>query len=155
MIVVDPSNSSRFLRALLRVLLISILLLPFSVVRPAFVVHAATTIIVNSLSDFISDNGQCTLREAITTANTGIVSGTKVGECSVGSGDNIVDMTNISGIIKLTSSLPNISNNILFIGPTGTNLTISGDNRFRVFFVSNGFVRFENLTIADGKTEGG
>ena len=42
----------------------------------------AATITVNSLADTTADDGQCTLREAITAANTDNASG----ECAAGSG---------------------------------------------------------------------
>ena len=48
--------------------------------RPA---HAAT-IVVNGTADVIANDGQCTLREAITAANTDTVSGAAAGECAAG-----------------------------------------------------------------------
>jgi CSLREA domain-containing protein len=52
---------------------------------------AANTINVNSTADVIANDGQCTLREAITAANTDTASGNASGECPAGSGaDTIV-----------------------------------------------------------------
>ena len=47
--------------------------------------HAAS-IVVNSSADTVADDGFCTLREAITAANTDTASGAMLGECSAGSG---------------------------------------------------------------------
>lgn len=55
-------------------------------------VRAATTITVNSASDAAANDGHCTLREAITSANTNTASGASGGECPAGAlgADNIV-----------------------------------------------------------------
>ncbi|MEZ4519227.1 MAG: CSLREA domain-containing protein [Chloroflexota bacterium] len=47
--------------------------------------HAAG-IVVNSDADTVADDGVCTLREAITAANTDTASGAMTGECAAGSG---------------------------------------------------------------------
>jgi CSLREA domain-containing protein/LPXTG-motif cell wall-anchored protein len=57
------------------------------------VAHAASTIVVNSTSDVISDDGSCTLREAIISSNTDTASGATLGECIAGSG---IDTVNFS-----------------------------------------------------------
>ncbi|MEO8133896.1 MAG: CSLREA domain-containing protein, partial [Betaproteobacteria bacterium] len=44
----------------------------------------AATIVVNSAADVAANDGQCTLREAITSANTNTVSGALPGECAAG-----------------------------------------------------------------------
>src|SRR5262249_32830332 len=46
----------------------------------------AATITVNSPADTTADDGQCTLREAIISANMNTASGTMPGECAAGSG---------------------------------------------------------------------
>ena len=49
----------------------------------------AAIITVNSLADDADGaDGECTLREAITAANTDTASGTATGECATGSGDD-------------------------------------------------------------------
>jgi len=50
----------------------------------------SATIIVNSASDVIGDDGACTLREAIVTANTDTASGGAAGECAAGSGADTI-----------------------------------------------------------------
>lgn len=47
---------------------------------------AATVIVVNSSSDVVADDGVCTLREAINSANTDSSPFATVGECAAGSG---------------------------------------------------------------------
>ena len=70
------------------VLLIGVLVLAGVLVRSA----AATTIIVNSALDTAADDGECTLREAITAANTNTASGVLAGECDAGQAAPTVDL---------------------------------------------------------------
>ena len=51
---------------------------------------AANTISVNGTGDVVANDGQCTLREAITAANTDTASGNASGECAVSGADTIV-----------------------------------------------------------------
>ena len=44
----------------------------------------ANTITVNTTADVTANDGQCTLREAITAANTNTASGAMAGECAAG-----------------------------------------------------------------------
>lgn len=85
-----------------------------------FVSHAhAATITVNSQADAQADDGDCTLREAIISANADAVSGASGGECSAGSGADTIEF-NLSDTssyalgaspgyeISLTAALPHI-----------------------------------------------
>lgn len=65
----------------------------FRTVRPA---NAATTIVVNSISDAAANDGVCTFREAIIASNTDTASGVAVGECAAGSGNDTINFA-ISG----------------------------------------------------------
>lgn len=72
----------------------------------------ASTITVNSAADTAANDGLCTLREALTAANTDTASGALTGECVAGSGaDDIV--FNIPGagvkLIVTTTPLPVIT----------------------------------------------
>src|ERR1044072_6734941 len=81
---------------------------------------AGTTITVNSTADVANANdGLCTLREAITAANTNTASGGVAGECAAGSSDasDIIDLTGLSGSITLTAALPDISSDATLNGP--------------------------------------
>src|SRR6266699_3278138 len=71
------------------------------------------TITVNSTADVaISNDGLCTLREAITAANTNTASGVTAGECAAGgSGSDTITFT-ITGTINLASALPDIASDM-------------------------------------------
>lgn len=64
--------------------------------------HAAATITVNSKADTQADDGECTLREAITAANTDTASGATPGECIAGSGADTIEFA-ITGTADFTS----------------------------------------------------
>ncbi|UCC62760.1 MAG: DUF11 domain-containing protein [Anaerolineae bacterium] len=118
--------------------------------------HAAT-IAVTSTADTVADDGQCTLREAITAANTDTASGDTAGECVAGSGDDAIDLTGVSGTIHLTGSLPEIISNIVFNGPGQNNLTVrrntGGDYRICTIEV-NAAVTISGLTLSSGRVVG-
>lgn len=58
---------------------------------PPPVAHAAT-ITVNSATHAVADDGVCTLREAITAANSDTASGATPGECPAGSGADTIEL---------------------------------------------------------------
>src|SRR5262245_33283037 len=65
----------------------------------------ASIITVNSLSDVANgSDGLCTLREAITSANTDVASGVAAGECVAGSstGSDSINLA-VNGTINLTA----------------------------------------------------
>ncbi|NOT05961.1 MAG: CSLREA domain-containing protein [Anaerolineales bacterium] len=68
------------------VLLIVVIMLSVLIGNAAFPTRAraASIITVNSTADVAADDGQCTLREAITSANTNAASGVLAGECIAG-----------------------------------------------------------------------
>jgi titin len=92
----------------------------FLVFRHVSEVKAATTITVNSTADTQANDGVCTLREAITAANTDTASGVAVGECAAGSGAGDTIEFSIAGAgphnITPASALPVIT----------TEMTING-----------------------------
>ena len=55
----------------------------------------AATITVNTFNDVISNDGTCSLREAIIAANTNSASGAATGECAAGAAAPAVDVINI------------------------------------------------------------
>ena len=114
----------------------------------------ANTITVYSLVD-ASAAGTCSLRDAITAANTKAA----VHSCSKGNGtDTIVFNTGLSGTINLTSTLPAIVNSLTIQG-TATNppaITISGQNSYEILVVNSGAtLNLSYLTIEDGKSTSG
>lgn len=68
----------------------------------------AATITVNTLSDLESDDGDCTFREALLSANTDTPSGVTEGECAAGSGDDSIEFS-IAGTIQPAGELPNVT----------------------------------------------
>ena len=113
------------------------------------------TITVNSTSDLVNGtDGLCTLREAITAANSNTASGAAAGECVAGSssGSDTIDLTGLTGTITLTSVLPNISSDVTINGPGTSGLTIQrSTSNFSIFNVdSSATVNISGLTIQGG-----
>lgn len=119
-----------------------------------------TAIVVNSLNDDTDgSDGDCTLREAITNANSNTdTSPSTEGECDIGDnsgGTTLVDLRFVAGTISLTSALPTIDSAgdapITLVGPEADALTVSGSNSHQVFQVATSeTVTIAGLTIADG-----
>ncbi|MEQ8800180.1 MAG: choice-of-anchor Q domain-containing protein [Salinisphaeraceae bacterium] len=117
---------------------------------------SATTITVDSLADPGTDDDQCTLREAITNANSnlpGPTNGCAAGELT---GDNIVFAESIQGdtITLDGTQLPGLGG--LTAGPltiTGP-VTIDADNASRIF-TNAGNSTLVELTLVNGMTAGG
>ena len=130
----------------------------------------AATITVNSLADDAEGaDGECTLREAITSANTDTASGTATGECAAGSATE-KDVINFAlpgtapWTVTLTAELPPLTSNIEIDGPGDDQLTVRRDDtavNFRIFTVSGNttVVTISGMTISNGyvddNTEGG
>lgn len=64
---------------------------------------ASATLVVNSKADVVADDGECTLREAITAANSDTASGATPGECEAGDGADVIEFA-ITGTADFTSS---------------------------------------------------
>src|SRR5215218_5516859 len=116
----------------------------------------ANTITVNSLADDADGtDGECTLREAITSANTDASSGTATGECTAGSGDDVIEV-GVMGTVNLTRVLPPLSSTIEIEGPGSAQFTVrrntGGD--YRIFRVGSGAeVSLSGMTMTNGKTD--
>ena len=99
------------------------------------------TITVNSLSDAANaTDGLCTLREAITAANTNTQSGAVAGECVAGSSSkaDTVNLTGLSGTISVMTVLPNISSDLNINGPGMATLTLQrGGSNFSMFRITS------------------
>lgn len=107
---------------------ISILLLSFTVNIIHKNVFADATITVNSTADTDADDGTCTLREAIDSANNDIASGATPGECIAGDGaDTIVFAISGSGVktIALLSALPDITTPMTINGYSQTGAAVN------------------------------
>jgi fibronectin-binding autotransporter adhesin len=103
----------------------------------------AAAIVVNSTADNVAVDGSCTLREAISAANTDAA----VDGCTAGSGADTITFS-VNGTITLRSEL-SLTSNMTIDG--GGVITVSGDNAYRVFNISSGgVVTLTGLTIRDG-----
>ncbi len=119
----------------------------FLLLAPAPVAHAATPIVVNTLSDETTDGDGCSLREAITNANNDAQ--TYI-DCATGSGADTITFS-VNGTIGLGSVLPTI-NDTLTIDGTGQGITINGLGSVQVMLVNSGKTLTLNaLTIARGQ----
>ncbi len=107
----------------------------------------ADTITVTTLSDPSGATGTCSLRDAITAANTKAAAN----NCVAGSGTDTIQFS-VAGTITLGATLPAITNVLTISAPTASpGITVDGDNQFQVMQVSSGAtLNLENLTIADG-----
>jgi uncharacterized delta-60 repeat protein/CSLREA domain-containing protein len=121
------------------------------------VAPAPAAIDVNSTADVAANDGQCTLREAITSANADAPSGAASGECAAGAGDDTVTFS-VTGTINLAGALPDLSTNVALDGPGAKLLTVrrntGGD--YRVFNVTAGAtVGLSGMTVSNGRTPDG
>ena len=111
----------------------------------------AATITVNSTADVADGtDGECTLREAITAANTDAPSGAAQGECAAGSGGDVIDVE-ATGTVNLTQALPDLASNIEIEGPGADQLTVRRNVGFgfRIFTVTS-VVSISGITISNG-----
>ena len=128
----------------------------------------AADITVNSLADDADGtDGECTLREAISAANTDTASGTASGECAKGDGDDVIHFAlpgTAPWTVNLTAELPPLASNIEMDGPGDEQLTVTRPDTaedFRIFTVSGDttIVTISGMTISNGNvvdnTEGG
>ena len=114
------------------------------------VVYAAT-ITVNTTADEYNNDGDCSLREAIAAANMN----TAVDACTPGSGPDLIQFSlSTPAIITLTQGQLVIQNSALTIsGPGAANLTINGNNAWRIFdIVTSTPVTLTGLTLQNGRT---
>jgi CSLREA domain-containing protein len=113
----------------------------------------SNSITVNSLGDQTPppSSGFCTLREAISNANSPGTD-TSNGNCALGSGDDVITFSLI-GTITIGSSLPSVRN-VLSIAGTGQ--TVDGGGSSEVFAVGSGAtLTLSGLTISHGNSATG
>ena len=113
-------------------------------------------LVVNTLVDENDTGSDCSLREAITAANTNAA----FGGCAAGSSTASDTITFIapadSGTITLNSVLPTINTDVNLQGPGAAALSVSGNNASRVLFVETaGVVEISGLTIKEASSTAG
>ena len=148
-----PAAARRFAMGMVRpaVLAALILLTVLSVLTLRDSLHAANTITVNTLSDSsTSGDGLCSLREAITNANS--ASDTTMGDCVAGTGNDTI-VFSLSGKITVASTLPSPTA-VLEIDGSGQSIDIDGASASRIFLNLTGTLTLNDLTISNGSSTG-
>lgn len=105
--------------------------------------------------DSLEINMECSLSDAILAANTD----TAVGGCPAGDGEDLIDLSGMSGTIDLYEPLPPITDTLTIVGPGSANLTIrrAPDSLadFPIFQIDGGNVLLGDLTISGGRASSG
>lgn len=132
----------------IRLVLAALLLLALLAGLPVPPAQADSLIIVTGSHDSVpADDGFCSLREAITNANSDDQSGST--DCAAGSGADTIVFSGDS-TITLLSALPPLTG-VLTISGSGYSVTVSGGDAVQVFMVMPGAdVTLSQLTISDG-----
>ncbi len=118
----------------------------------------AASIMVNSNTDTIANDGACTLREAIINANSNDQSGST--DCTAGSGADAITFAGNYTITLAGSQLPVVTSPITITGNGAANTIIQAHAApnvatYRVFEVANsGNLTLERLTVRHGRCTG-
>jgi hypothetical protein len=106
----------------------------------------AGVIYIDSLADpGVPGDGQTTLREAIIAANAD--SATDSG--GSGNGADIIDLSGVGGILKLSAPLPDVTTELEIVGQPLLAVTISGDNAHKFIANSGPGLRLAHLIFED------
>ncbi len=142
-------------RLFLTIVLLGLLALFLIPAQPAL----AATITVNSILDVVADDGLCTLREAITSANTDTASGAAPGECDAGTGADTITLP--AGTYTLTSGaqLPQVTTEITINGAGAVTTIVQAAaaafdpaTTWRVFVVTTtGSLTLNSMTVQHGQ----
>ncbi len=111
----------------------------------AFSIAQAATFTVTKTADTNDGvcDGDCSLREAIAAAEAN-------------AGPDVIDFSNlITQPIIISSPFLVITTDMTIDGSRATNLTISGGGNSRIFWIQNGTITIQNLTLANGYAKGG
>jgi CSLREA domain-containing protein len=137
--------STAFRHLLTLVLLLETLFIPASPPIPA---APGGNIVVTTLVDEFNSNGACSLREAITAANTN----SPVDNCAAGDNSATDTITfAITGTVSTLSTLPAILNAGPLVIDGGEEVNLSGNNNHRVFYVNPGAdLTLRGLTVSFG-----
>lgn len=116
----------------------------------------AASIVVNTNADNLTDDGLCTLREALATANSDTNINTS--DCVTGAGADVITFA-ANYTITLTSALPNISTAIIIEGMGETNTVIQANvapsvATYRIFTVNGGNLTLRQLAVRNGRCIG-
>jgi CSLREA domain-containing protein len=126
-----------------------------------------STITVNSPTDVLADDGACTLREAITAANTDAPSGASTGECIAGSGADTIVFSDANAPFTVTLAITgtredgnatgdlDIFSDVTIQGNPAFTTTIDANRIDRVLDVLTGTVAIDNVYLLNGRTPDG
>lgn len=118
---------------------------------PAIPAQAASITVDSLLNITNNADGVCTIREAIINANNDAATWTN---CPAGTGADVISFS-VAGTVTLTSALPNITDVDGLTINGGNNITISGNNLFRIVTVNaNVPATFQNITFTAGSVNG-
>jgi len=151
--MLSSKNKARFLS----VFIVLAMLFGFANVSPA---SAAMGIVVNSDADTEADDGLCTLREAITAANSDTASGATIGECAAGAGADIITFAADYTITLVGSQLPAVTSEMTITGNGAANTIIQASANtntatYRVMQVtSTGNLTLDGVTVRHGRCAG-
>jgi CSLREA domain-containing protein len=106
------------------------------VVGPTVMPVSAAGLVVDTLVDAVGDDGFCSLREAVTAANTDTSSGGTAGECPGGSGADAITFS-VAGTILLAAGLPEIIGTLAVDGSRA--ITVDGAGSYRPFAIAAGW----------------
>ncbi|MBI5825073.1 MAG: CSLREA domain-containing protein [Chloroflexi bacterium] len=113
----------------------------------------SATITVNTATDELNSDGDCSLREAIEAANTN----SAVDACAAGTGLDTILFSDALGTATITlgSGLQNINGGLGLILDGGGDITVSGNDLHRPFVVSpSSSFTLQNITVEHGNASG-
>ena len=114
----------------------------------------AQNITVNTAADNTDEDDLCSLREAVSTANTDmpINPGGAGNDCETGSGTDTISVP--AGTYPIGAQL-GISSNLTIDGAGSATTILDGGGAGRVFNVTSGTVGISDLTVTNGLVSGG
>lgn len=144
----------------LRLLLAAVVV---ATVVPSAAAHAAT-IAPNTTSDVVANDGQCSLREAITASRTHAPSGSKPGECPAGTGNDVITLAPGHYLLSIPGAKEDanasgdldVGSELTIRGAGAADTTIETNQPDRVLEVLPGAsATIEGVTITGGHTPSG
>ena len=124
----------------------------------------AATIAPNTTSDVVANDGQCSLREAITAARTHAPSGSMPGECPAGTGNDVITLAPGHYLLSIPGAKEDanasgdldVGSDLTIRGAGAANTTIETDQPDRVLEILPGAsATIEGVTITGGHTPSG
>ncbi len=134
-----------------------------AVIVPSAAAHAAT-IAPNTTSDVVANDGQCSLREAITASRTHAPSGSKPGECPAGTGNDVITLAPGHYLLSIPGAKEDanasgdldVGSDLTIRGAGASDTTIETDVSDRVLEILPGATAtIEGVTITGGHTPAG